>query len=139
MVLLAALQSLFLPTSLLRTTLPTLFSALSPTHLRTITPLMVQIGGAWLHLGLTDLVVLRRTQAVPVWRACLTASAVSDASYLASLLLDWSAGGTGWPSGWSLEQWVSVGLTVPFTVGKIAFVLGVGLPGGDEVTAKRKD
>src|ERR1700760_797798 len=84
MIVLAGFQAIFLPSSLLETTLPNLSSVLSTSNsssltLQTISPLMIQIGGAWLHLGLMDIFVLRIAQDVSVWRACLFASVVSDA------------------------------------------------------------
>jgi len=99
---------------------------------------MIQIGGAWLHLGLMDIVVLRLTQDVSVWKACLFGSAVSDACYIASMTTDWGIQAMLSPGAWGTDEWISMGLTVPFTLAKLAFIAGVGLPAVKSGPMKRE-
>ena len=99
---------------------------------------MIQIGGAWLHLGLMDIFVLRLAQDVSVWRACLFASMVSDACYIASMTTDWGMQAMLSPGAWGAEKWMSMGLTMPFTLAKLAFIAGVGLPAVKSGPMKRE-
>ena len=127
-------------------------SAINPSLLPTLQPIFTLIAGGWLVLLLNDFILLRRFRnrgatGREVWRVVLALHLVSDVVYLGSLvgdvrlgLLDrglvGDGGIEGWwraflmfwnPTRWGRGEWLTNVLTLPFTVGKVAFLCGCGV------------
>lgn len=95
-----------------------------------LAPLAVQISGGWLLLAFHDLVTLRYTRDVNIWRLVLAGGLISDVIYTYSLWMDpannrW----TIFASGTSIFLHVT---TVCPMLLKVAFLLGVGLDTGSK-------
>ncbi|KAI0472303.1 hypothetical protein F4859DRAFT_100201 [Xylaria cf. heliscus] len=119
-----AINAFFSPTTLLRSTVP------SVPYSPALSPLFTQMTGAWLMLAFHDFVTLRSgdfKDNVRVWRHTLAASAVSDVFYTASLI---QSMGPAWffnPLRWDVMNAIAVITTVTPFLGKLCFLAGVGL------------
>ncbi|KAI1740532.1 hypothetical protein F4680DRAFT_91091 [Xylaria scruposa] len=127
-----AINAFFFPTTLLSSTVP------SVPYSPVLSPLFTQMTGAWLMLAFHDFVTLRSDDFkddMRVWRHTLTASAVSDVFYTASLI---QSMGPAWffnPLRWDVMNAIAVFTTVTPFLGKLCFLAGVGLP---KIGAARK-
>ncbi|KAI0878839.1 hypothetical protein GGS24DRAFT_344944 [Hypoxylon argillaceum] len=120
-----AVQALFSPAALLRSTLP------SVPYVPALAPLFTQMTGAWLALAFHDVVTLRSAahrDDPRVWRHTLAASAVSDVFYAASLAQSMGPARFFNPLRWDAVNAAAVVATVAPFVGKLFFLAGVGLP-----------
>ncbi|KAI1825088.1 hypothetical protein F4861DRAFT_213184 [Xylaria intraflava] len=117
-----AAQALVAPSALLRATLPSV-----PYH-PALAPLFTQMTGSWLMLAFHDLVALRRSDDVRVWRHTLAASALSDVFYAAGLAQSMGPASFFNPLRWDAVNALAVLTTVVPFLGKLCFLAGLGLP-----------
>lgn len=128
------LQVLLAPTTYTPISHPTLHAALTlhPQLLAPLQTLFTCVAGGWAMLAFNDLVTLRVCGRQPeVWRCVMMAHLVSDLFYLVALMQDLGVAHFWDPRVWSGEEWFTNVLTLPFTVLKVALILGVGLGDGD--------
>lgn len=100
---------------------------------RTIAPrdpnfdmLLYQLGGYITATGIMSVALLRYTSDVGVWKIFQGAVLVQDLALLYGAYDALAKQGTLHPSGWRVEDWGFIGITVVVSVIRAAFVAGVG-------------
>jgi hypothetical protein len=137
--------SLFQPRKFLLSTTPSALvlpydpSLLEPAP---ITPLIRQLltntAGLYILFMLNELLVLRLSNDIRIWRAVVLAMLCCDLVHLWGV---WVAGGPEFmlsPGEWRLEDWVNPGLLGAGAVLRVCFLAGVGIGDGKEDADKRK-
>ncbi|KAI0479042.1 hypothetical protein GGR56DRAFT_358644 [Xylariaceae sp. FL0804] len=132
-----ALLALTDPGMLVRESLP------GVPYARPMAPLFTQMAGSWLMLAFHDVFTLRRrgdaATTLAVWRGVLAAALVSDVFYTAGLAQ--AAGPAVFcdPRRWDASLGFTIVTTVGPLLGKVAFLLGAGLPRDRQTRAGPED
>jgi hypothetical protein len=122
---LGALQALFKPRDLILLATPNV------PYTSATQPLLTQLAGGWFLLVFHDIVTLRLTRDLRIWRAVLGASLISDIFYTLSMVQD--KGATEFFSllGWKGTDLASFVMTLIPMLFKVGFLLGIHLARSD--------
>lgn len=98
--------------------------------------LLQQLGGALLMLAFIDIVLLRYTEDVNIWKILEAAVLIYDSSLLYSNYSSLSQQGRLSFGALRWEDWAGVAITAQAVVVRTAFLLGVGLSKKDKAIKK---
>lgn len=99
--------------------------------------LLANIGSLYVLFAINELLVLRVTRELAVWRGVVLAMVCADLGHLWGV---YAGGGfeAGWIQRWDGEEWFNVGTLAFGLVLRIAFLLGLGVGGGSGSARKEK-